>query len=149
MLTSKRAANSGPLARPRACNSSSTVRTRVVGWYTARSQLQISDCRLCVGCRVPCAAIRLFLIVTRHSSLIARHSSLVTRHSRRSQMCAKSGSIIAGFYARLNPAVQKKGSDYMVTFEAGERTGTGYLAIPERGQGPGVLVLHAWWGLKS
>jgi carboxymethylenebutenolidase len=37
----------------------------------------------------------------------------------------------------------------MVTFEAGDRTGTGYLAIPERGQGPGVLVLHAWWGLKS
>ena len=24
---------------------------------------------------------------------------------------------------------------------------TGYLAIPKRGAGPGVLVLHAWWGL--
>jgi carboxymethylenebutenolidase len=24
-----------------------------------------------------------------------------------------------------------------------------YLAVPERGTGPGVLVLHAWWGLTS
>jgi len=28
------------------------------------------------------------------------------------------------------------------------RAGTGYLALPEGDAGPGVLVLHAWWGLK-
>src|SRR5258705_5221910 len=35
----------------------------------------------------------------------------------------------------------------MVTFAAGDRTGTGYLAFPEQRYGPGVIVLHAWWGL--
>ncbi|MEX2293163.1 MAG: dienelactone hydrolase family protein [Acidimicrobiales bacterium] len=29
------------------------------------------------------------------------------------------------------------------------RAGTGYLAIPAAGDGPGVLVLHAWWGLNE
>ena len=27
------------------------------------------------------------------------------------------------------------------------RAGTGYLALPDTGQGPGVLLLHSWWGL--
>lgn len=35
----------------------------------------------------------------------------------------------------------------MITFTAGERAGAGYLALPRQGGGPGVLVLHAWWGL--
>ncbi len=25
----------------------------------------------------------------------------------------------------------------------------GYLAVPKKGKGPGVLVLHAWWGLTD
>ena len=36
----------------------------------------------------------------------------------------------------------------MVTFAAGDRTGTGYLALPDQGHGSGVMVLHAWWGLN-
>jgi carboxymethylenebutenolidase len=37
----------------------------------------------------------------------------------------------------------------MITFAAGDRTGSGYLALPEQQYGPGVIVLHAWWGLNS
>jgi carboxymethylenebutenolidase len=35
----------------------------------------------------------------------------------------------------------------MPEFDVNGETMEGYLALPERGHGPGVLVLHAWWGL--
>jgi carboxymethylenebutenolidase len=37
----------------------------------------------------------------------------------------------------------------MVTWQSEKGSGSGYLALPEDGQGPGVLVLHAWWGLTE
>ncbi|HLZ61004.1 MAG TPA: dienelactone hydrolase family protein [Ktedonosporobacter sp.] len=37
----------------------------------------------------------------------------------------------------------------MREFQADGRTISGYLAEPSHGSGPGVLVLHAWWGLTE
>lgn len=37
----------------------------------------------------------------------------------------------------------------MIEFEANDSTAPGYLAIPDIGTGPGVMVLHAWWGLTE
>jgi carboxymethylenebutenolidase len=37
----------------------------------------------------------------------------------------------------------------MREFQADGRTISAYLAIPQQGSGPGVLVLHAWWGLTE
>ena len=37
----------------------------------------------------------------------------------------------------------------MREFQADGKTISAYLAVPEHGSGPGVLVLHAWWGLTD
>ena len=34
-----------------------------------------------------------------------------------------------------------------VEFASNGGTATGYLAVPESGQGPGVIVIQEWWGL--
>lgn len=37
----------------------------------------------------------------------------------------------------------------MQEFQTNGRTFSGYLAVPEQDSGPGVIVLHAWWGLND
>jgi carboxymethylenebutenolidase len=37
----------------------------------------------------------------------------------------------------------------MIEFDANGATAPGYLAAPEGGSGPGVVVLHEWWGLTE
>jgi len=37
----------------------------------------------------------------------------------------------------------------MREFQANGRTISGYLDVPEHGSGPGVVVLHEWWGLTE
>ena len=36
-----------------------------------------------------------------------------------------------------------------VTLDAGGREAAAYLALPEGERGPGLLLLHAWWGLND
>ncbi|HEU0025711.1 MAG TPA: dienelactone hydrolase family protein [Ktedonobacterales bacterium] len=37
----------------------------------------------------------------------------------------------------------------MIEFDAGGSPAPGYLATPDAGVGPGVVVLHEWWGLTE
>lgn len=37
----------------------------------------------------------------------------------------------------------------MITFDSTGSPAPGYLATPESGAGPGVVVLHEWWGLTD
>jgi carboxymethylenebutenolidase len=36
-----------------------------------------------------------------------------------------------------------------IEFEIGRRKFNGYLAVPEGGDAPGILLIHAWWGLTG
>jgi carboxymethylenebutenolidase len=36
-----------------------------------------------------------------------------------------------------------------ITFEVDGKAVNGYLALPSQSNAPGVIVLHAWWGLNS
>jgi carboxymethylenebutenolidase len=36
-----------------------------------------------------------------------------------------------------------------IEFQANGATAPGYLAVPESGRGPGVVVLQEWWGLED
>lgn len=38
-------------------------------------------------------------------------------------------------------------SGAMVEFPVNGKSGSGYLALPESGSGPGVIVIQEWWGL--
>lgn len=37
----------------------------------------------------------------------------------------------------------------MIEFAAGDIEARGYLAVPESGSGPGLIVIQEWWGLDS
>ena len=34
-------------------------------------------------------------------------------------------------------------------YQTGQKTNKGYLALPPSNTGPGILILHAWWGLNE
>src|SRR5260370_36019024 len=63
------------------------------------------------------------------------------------QRCTKQNMCSLLLEAHSISCVFKESS--MREFQADGRTISAYLAVPEHGSGPGVLVLHAWWGLTE
>jgi carboxymethylenebutenolidase len=53
--------------------------------------------------------------------------------------------VLAGRRARRN--VTRMGT--MVDFASNGNAASGYLAVPDSGSGPGVIVVQEWWGLDS
>jgi carboxymethylenebutenolidase len=45
--------------------------------------------------------------------------------------------------------MSEQGSRQNTTFPSGGGTAHGYLAVPESGSGPGVVVIQEWWGLTD
>ena len=45
--------------------------------------------------------------------------------------------------------VETEGARQNVTFPSNGGEAHGYLALPDSGQGPGVVVIQEWWGLTS
>ncbi len=43
----------------------------------------------------------------------------------------------------------EQGSRQNTTFPSGSGTAHGYLALPDQGSGPGVVVIQEWWGLTD
>ena len=37
----------------------------------------------------------------------------------------------------------------VIKFSADGKSGSGYIAIPDSGSGPGIIVIHEWWGLAD
>jgi carboxymethylenebutenolidase len=45
--------------------------------------------------------------------------------------------------------MSEQGSRQNTTFPSGGGTAHGYLAVPDSGSGPGVVVIQEWWGLTD